>query len=226
MKTIYEFLLKAKTAVSTQDMGYVDLGLPSGLLWARCNIGADEPTEYGDYFMWGSTEPDTDKPCDWKHSPFNDGSADYDNKYFNSVQNKVCPNGILAPEYDAATVILGKDWRLPTKDDFEELINNTDNKWIKNYKGLDIKGRIFTSKNGEAAKANGAELFIPACGVRINSKFYKQGICVNCWSSSIDNIYNMHFSDAFCLKATYLLSSMVMGDDRSYGFCLRAVKGM
>ena len=52
---------------------YVDLGLPSGLKWAKCNVGAEKETDYGDYFMWGYTRPNTDTIGDWKHAPFNDG---------------------------------------------------------------------------------------------------------------------------------------------------------
>ena len=57
-----------------KEYEYVDLGLPSGLKWAKCNVGAETETDFGDYFMWGSTTPNTDTPCNWKNAPFNNGS--------------------------------------------------------------------------------------------------------------------------------------------------------
>ena len=75
--------------------------------------------------MWGSTTPNTNTPCDWEHAPFNNHSSDYNETYFNSVKDTVCPNGILAKEYDAASQIMGGDWRMPTTDEFQELYNKT-----------------------------------------------------------------------------------------------------
>ena len=218
MKSIYEFLLKNKTVASTQGMGYVDLGLPSGLLWARCNIGAYEPYEYGDYFMWGSTEPDTDKRCDWKNCPFNNDNDndndgyDFNKDYFKSIKDKVCPNGILAPEYDPATVILGDDWRLPTADEFKELIDNTEQEWVKNYQDSKINGILF--------QTNDAELFIPASGFRCWSSFYDRGRYTYLWSSLFDT------SSPNCAMAIYLDNSYryMCSGGRPNGYCLRGVK--
>ena len=222
MKSIYEFLLsehllnehllKSKTATSTQGMGYVDLGLKSGLLWARCNIGADEPTEYGDYFMWGSTEPDTDKHCDWEHAPFNNGNNDFNKEYFKSIQNDVCPNGILTPEYDAATSILGDDWRLPTEDDFKELIDNTNYEWIENYQDSKINGMGF--------EANGAELFIPAAGYRNEFGVKCSGTYAYLWGSSLVTS-SIKFAKTL---SSFVYSCSVSNSIHANGFCLRGVK--
>ena len=231
MKSIYEFLfsehllnehlLKSKTAASTQSYDYVDLGLPSDLLWARCNIGADEPTEYGDYFMWGSTEPNTNDDCGWKNCPFNNGHAVFHSSYFTSIKDKVCPNGILAAKYDAASVILGNDWRLPTKEDFEELKDNTKNEWVENYQDSKINGMVFTPVGFEANGGElGTELFIPASGFLHESRFYYLNADAYLWSSSLyaSNTYyanNLHF-DKYCDPKDI--------SKRFYGFCLRAVK--
>ena len=177
--------MKNKTAVSTQSYDYVDLGLPSGLLWANCNIGAKAPTDYGDYFMWGSTEPNTNDYCTWENCPFNTGNDDYNKNYFDSVKDSVCPNGILAPEYDAAAVILGNDWRLPTKDDINELIANTEHEWIKNYNNSGINGILFKSNYNENHSELGTELFIPAAGYRHANKFNDQNYCARLWCSSL-----------------------------------------
>ena len=109
-----------------KEYEYVDLGLPSGLKWATMNIGAETETDYGDYFMWGSTTPNTASVGAWAICPFNNHNTDYDEEYFKSVKDTVCPNGILAKEYDAAAQIMGGDWRMPTKTEFRELIDNTD----------------------------------------------------------------------------------------------------
>ena len=216
MKSIYEFLLKSKTVASTQDADYVDLGLPSGLLWAKCNIGAEKPYEYGDYFMWGSTEPDTDKPCDWEHAPFNGGCEDINIPRFYAHRNKACPNGILVPEYDAATVILGDEWRMPTADEFKELIDNTEQEWVKNYQDSKINGILFKANSNEKY----AELFIPAAGCRNESMFYNRGSSTYLWSSSINassSIYARRLAFNSSSHNTYYAC-------RYYGFCMRGVK--
>ena len=167
--------------------------------------------------MWGSTEPDTDKPCDWETTPFNDGHKTFNEDYFESIKNKVCQNGILASEYDAATIILGNDWWLPTADDFRELIDNTKHEWVENYQGSKINGMIFTSKN---SNNNGAELFIPGAGYRNGSSLIDRGSYVDLWSSSLDTNHSwcasgLHFNNSSCDMRNII---------RCYGFCLRGVK--
>lgn len=81
------------------NYGYVDLELPSGLLWATCNVGAATETEYGDYYQWGAITT----------------SGDYDTQ----------SSGTLPLEKDAAHVNMGGDWRMPTKEECQELIDNT-----------------------------------------------------------------------------------------------------
>ena len=75
--------------------------------------------------MWGSTTPNNDTPCDWEHAPFNNESSSYNEAYFNSVKGTVCPNGILAKGYDAASQIMGGDWRMPTATEYQTLYNET-----------------------------------------------------------------------------------------------------
>ena len=133
---------------------YVDLGLPSGLKWAKCNIGAETETDYGDYFMWGSTTPNTADECTWEHTPFNDGNSYYNADAFKLMKNTVCPNGILAKEYDAATQIMGGGWRMPTKDELKELLDNTIKEWAQ-VNG--VNGYKFIGSNGNS-------IFIPAAG--------------------------------------------------------------
>ena len=106
---------------------YVDLGLPSGTLWATCNVGASKPEEFGEYFAWGETKP-KDK-YDWSTYKWCDGSYNtltkygFDNGYdkYGIVDNKER----LDPEDDAATANWGVDWCMPSKEQFKELYNSS-----------------------------------------------------------------------------------------------------
>ena len=160
--------------VNANGYSYVDLGLPSRLKWAKCNVGAENETDYGHYFMWGSTKPNTVDECTWTNAPFNNGSSVYDETYFNSVKGTVCPNGILAKEYDAASHIMGGDWRMPTKAEIQELLDYTSNKWTE-VNG--VYGRKFTGSNGNS-------IFIPAAGDYYNGSVEDVGLSGNVWSSS------------------------------------------
>ena len=115
-----------------KEYEYVDLGLPSGLKWATMNIGAETETDYGDYFMWGSTTPNNDTPCVWEHAPFNNGLRKYDKEYFNTNKSEwLDDNGNLKPEYDAVYKATDGMARMPTQDEFEELFYNTVHMWIE-----------------------------------------------------------------------------------------------
>ena len=168
---------------------YVDLGLPSGLKWAKCNIGATSETEGGVYFQWGDisgisgtlVRKYSDENYSWATAPFNNGSSSYDKAYFNSVKGTVCPNGILAKEYDAATQIMGGDWRMPTKAEFQELLNETTTKWFTNYNGTGVNGRKFTSK-----KDTSKYIFIPVAGYCSSGSVVNVGRGGSVWSSSLD----------------------------------------
>ena len=115
---------------------YVDLGLPSGLLWATCNVGANSPEEYGDYFAWGETSTK-----DTYTNSLTDG------KQMNDISGNV--------QYDAATANWGEGWRMPTKDEFNELIKSCN---ITKGKVKAVVGYKFTSK------INGNSIFIPNAG--------------------------------------------------------------
>ena len=164
----------------TKQYEYVDLGLPSGLKWAKCNVGATSETDYGDYFQWGSTEPNTADECNWADAPFNNGSDSYNKEYFTTHKSEwLDSKDNLKPEFDAARAIMGGDWRMPTKAEIQELLNGTTSKWIADYKGTGVSGRQFTGSNGTS-------IFIPASGYRSGSSFTDQGNDGNVWSSSLD----------------------------------------
>ena len=165
----------------TKGHEYVDLGLPSGLKWAKCNVGAEKETDYGYHFMWGSTTPNTAYGCTWVNTPFNNGASNYDEEYFNSVKDTVCPNGVLAKEYDTAAQIMGGKWRMPTEAEIKELFDNTDNEWVEDYNGSGVNGRKFTSKTDETKY-----IFIPAAGLCSNGSVGNVGSDGYVWSSSLN----------------------------------------
>lgn len=110
---------------------YVDLELPSGTLWATCNVGANTCDEYGDYFSWGETLPKS--IYNWSNYRYCGGDANTLTKYCNNSNSSYFEyfDGmtLLLPEDDAATVNYGANWRTPTKEEWEELCNNTTQIW-------------------------------------------------------------------------------------------------
>lgn len=154
---------------------YVDLGLPSGILWAKCNIGADTETDAGLYFQWGDTRGYTadqvgvDKIFDWAHYKF--GTRDNLTKY-NSTDGLTT----LQSEDDAAHANMGEDWRMPTKEEYQELIDNTTSEWVTDYNSTGVSGRLFTAENGNT-------LFLPAARIAFeNSIIMESG---QYWTSSL-----------------------------------------
>ena len=178
-----------------KDDDYVDLGLPSKTLWCKYNVGAKPGSTaeswYGDYFMWGDTEPITNKNSVWDNYKYCNGSEEYLTKYcttnkpdywsgIGNPDNKVT----LDEEDDMASVNMGEDWKMPTKEQFKELIDNTKSKWVRNYKEISgLNGILFTSKT------NGNTLFIPAAGYRIGSSVHTVGFMAYVWSSTLDDSY-------------------------------------
>ncbi len=156
---------------------YVDLGLPSGLLWATCNVGAENPEDYGDYFAWGETQPkDT---YNWSTYQYCNGSLSTMTKYCNNSNygyNGFTDNlTTLLPEDDAATANWGSDWRMPTKEEWQELYQNTTHTWTTQN---GVEGRLFTASNGNS-------LFLPGAGYRNDSSLEGAGSYGYYWSSSL-----------------------------------------
>ena len=159
---------------------YVDLGLPSGTLWATCNVGAIKPEEFGDYFAWGEVEPKSE--YSWENYKWCEGDRNSINKYCNGSKfGKVDNKTILELCDDAANVNWGGDWRMPTEKDQDELRNFTTWTWI-NQNG--IKGYKVTSK------INGNSIFLPAAGYRYGSGLNGAGSRGYYWSSSLNTNYS------------------------------------
>jgi len=209
--------VKATCKVSVPE--YVDLGLPSGTLWATCNIGATSPEDYGDYFAWGETEGYNDGKTkfDWSTYKWCNGSNSTMTKYCNNSSYGY--NGFtddkteLDLEDDAAYVNWGPDWCMPSYEQFEELINSsyTTIEWTAQN---GVNGRKITSKT------NGNSIFLPAAGDRHVSSLYAAGSNGYYWSRTLysdypDNARNLYFDS----------SNIYMGSRfRCYGRRVRPVR--
>lgn len=163
---------------------FIDLGLPSGTLWAACNIGANTPEEYGDYFAWGETEPKNYYSCE--NYQYCNG-CEYNGIYLNTL-TKYCNNALfgyngytdtlslLQMKDDAATANWGQGWRIPTKEEWEELLNNTTGQFTSLN---DVNGILLTATNG-------AMLFLPAAGFHGDNSSWYVGNLGNYWACSLD----------------------------------------
>jgi len=154
-----ELVKKAKNLVesnTTSVVQLIDLGLSSGTLWADRNIGADAPEKAGDYFRFGET------------TPFTEDSPEY---VYNDINES-----IAGTDRDAATVILGKNYRMPTFEQIKELLDECKWKWTKQN---DVKGMKVTGPNGNS-------IFFPASGYRSISSgaLSYVGSYGYCWSAS------------------------------------------
>ena len=174
----------AKTAsckvTVTINVEAVDLGLPSELKWASCNVGADSPEDYGNHFAWGETQPK--KSYSWSGYKFELGtnqkgpfSKYVTNSSYGAVDNKT----VLDPDDDAAHVNWGEEWRIPTDEEWTELIENCTWTWTKNYKGTGIAGSVVASGNGNS-------IFLPAAGYWLDANNYNVGSSSYYWSSSLN----------------------------------------
>ena len=154
-------LNSATNDVIVKGGGYVDLGLPSGLKWAKCNVGAKKETDYGYYIQWGDIVDKTNSNCSWTTYKHGNADANALTKYNYATSYGENPDGktTLDPEDDAARFHMGGDWRMPTKDEFQELLDNTTNEWVIDFNGSGVNGRKFTSKTDKSKY-----IFIPAAG--------------------------------------------------------------
>ena len=187
MKTkLFFFLALVLTWVGTEKMNaqntFVDLGLPSGTLWATCNVGASSPEENGKYFAWGETsDKSTYAWSSYKYGTSERAMTKYctDKEYgINGFKDGLTE---LLPEDDTATANWGKEWQMPSDAQFEELFNS-------NYTTL-----AWTTLNGKrgamiTSNSNGHSIFLPATGFKKDNTENEVGDWGDYWSRSIDNI--------------------------------------
>ena len=157
---------------------YVDLGL--SVKWATCNVGANSPEAYGDYFAWGETETKseyTEENCPTYGLSISELQS----------QGYIDGAGYLNPQYDAAAANWGGDWRMPTYDELNELISKCNWMWTTQN---GVKGYKVTSKT------NGNSIFLPVAGYRSGSSLKGAGNYGHYWSSSrsSDGAYRLFFN--------------------------------
>ena len=196
---------------------YVDLGLPSGTLWAACNVGANKPEDYGDYFAWG--EINTKSVYDWNTYKYTNGDYYKLTKYCDKrgYGNNGFTDALfeLQTSDDPATANWGDGWNTPSKDQWDELLANTTCVWSTRN---GVGGMSFTSKQ------NGQTLFLPAAGYRGNSILSFAGGDGYYWSSSLqsdypDRAWYYHFDWTDCEYR-----SRMSVDARGYGQSVRPVR--
>ena len=202
----YAIALTNKDVLLTYNL--VDLGLPSGTLWADRNVGADSPEDYGDYFAWGETA--TKSTYKWSTYKWCRGSEDTMTKYctdssYGTVDNKT----VLDLEDDAAYVNMGMEWRMPTTDELNELRNKCTWTWItqNGTNGYKVTG------------PNGNSIFLPAAGYRYDSSLDRAGSHGYYWS---DSLYESYPNDVYCLFF-YSSYSSTGSSTRYFGRTVRAV---
>lgn len=139
---------------TTDKVGYVDLGLPSGNLWAECNLGASAPEAYGDYYAWGEVKPKQEYTYP-NHKWYKEGAPSLGFTKYNNEDGKMT----LEDEDDAVIQNLGNGWRTPTLADFRELTNQKLTT-IKKTTLNGVAGYQITSKK------NGKSIFIPFAGFK------------------------------------------------------------
>ncbi len=219
--TCMVMIVEDKSNMGAQDGHfYVDLGLPSGTLWATCNIGAENPEDYGDYFAWGETTGYNDGKTTFSWDTYNwcNGSYNTMTKYCNNSSYGY--NGYtddlteLDLEDDAAYVNWDPNWRMPSYDQLYELINSsyTTTEWTTQN---GVYGRKITSIS------NGNSIFLPAAGYRYGSSLHDGGSYGYYWSRTLytSSPYNARYLDFYSSRI-----NTDSGYRRYYGHSVRPVR--
>ena len=174
----------------------IDLGLPSGLKWATCNIGADSPEECGDYFAWGETKP-KDEYTEYNSLTHHKNIATSKNRLWN-ISGKL--------KYDVATANWGKEWRMPTKDEMLELVTVCKlekDTMLNGKQGLKIIG------------PNGNSIFLPYTCICFEKERIEKSYC-SLWTSSA--------FEGTGLSYRLDVNDRVITSCRYVGYAIRAVR--
>ena len=166
------------------EMECVDLGL--SVKWATCNLGASKPTEYGGYYQWAGTKDvsDTKIKLSWDNCPYHTGlssSSGWTKYNMDPSYGTVDDKAVLESMDDAASVVLGGKWRMPTYEEWKELLNTDNCSWT--WTAIDgVNGyKVQSNKSGYTDNW----IFLPAAGYRNNDGFNYLGSSGGYWSSSL-----------------------------------------
>ena len=160
-------LLKPMNYKKQVQHSYVDLGLPSGTLWATMNVGALSETDYGNHYMYGMGR----KTYDYTDAPY---AGD---------------ENLLAKSADTAAQEWGGNWHTPTQEQYQELLNTTTHEWVTNYQNSGVNGILFTAQNENS-------IFLPAAGFLLYDRPL-ENVNSECryWTSSSNNSVSAQFLD-------------------------------
>lgn len=185
----------SQSTSSLKGHKYVDLGL--SVKWATCNVGAETPEDYGDYYAWGEVEP----KAEYNWSTYFD-SPNRDGKSF--IKYALDKKTTLAPEDDVAHVKWGGGWRMPTTAEQRELCKRCSWEWTSQG---GVNGYVVTGPNGNS-------IFLPAAGYRGDSGLNNAGSYGYYWSSSLYK----YDSDSDSDFAYYLYLFSIKNDWDYYGY--------
>ena len=184
--------LSAQSTGTENGHEWVDLGLPSGLKWATCNVGAKTPEQCGNYYAWGETKT-------------KDEYTQANSLTYGKDMNDISGNA----QYDAATANWGGDWRMPTEEEMQELMNCCTLEWTKQNR---IKGYKVTGPNGNS-------IFLPVTGIFSWNNFYSGTCDLSYYLISTPNGKESYKSFEF--KSDYIYLGI---SPRCNGYSLRPVK--
>ena len=213
---LIDYLLTGLWGDGPDEHECVDLGLPSGTLWATCNVGANNPEEYGDYFAWGETEPKDEYGWNNYKWGYYDSSGNAMLIKYNGTSNYGTVNNKteLDPEDDAAYVNWGPSWSIPSLEQYEELVAQCTWTWTQQN---GVNGRLVTGPNGNS-------LFLPAAGYCVDNSIYEAGSSSYYWSCMILGNYDSR-SAAFQYFEKYRVFNNIFVElNRSNGYTIRAVR--
>lgn len=201
------------TMTYEEQAGFVDLGLPSGKKWAIGNLVKDSQgnyaigaeTDWGTYVSWGNI------------IGHNEGEGyNFDQTTYDSTPGKQVAANIPSNDaaHDIALATLGAPWHLPTKEDFQELYDNTDSEWVADYNGTGVAGRKFMKKSDHSVY-----VFFPACGRYNGASLDYRGTDGYYWSASFyisTHAYYLNFNSSYVYPQDY--------SSRYRGFTVRPVQ--
>ena len=215
MLTVVLFLFSGCTPENDESVQWVDLSLPSGVLWASCNVGATTPTDYGNYYAWGETQPKSEYNLStYKYYRSDDDGEGFTKYCFDSgfgYNGFTDSLATLQPSDNAAIANCGEGARMPTYSEWEELADNTSQQWVyvDGVYGLQFVG------------SNGNSIFLPAAGCRKDGSLSGDGIGGAYWSSSLNT---EHSNNAWFMNFSYDNITRWISHGRTEGYPVRAVR--